>query len=125
MDKNKKLARNICKIIKSIDADILEISDSGILEHTKDTRKKLFETVIHLGYEINQDYELLKIDDDIVSVNGHSVKYWYMDGYDEIMEDGTSTYDHVGSMLDGGYIEGELSTYDEEDINHRGWWIKL
>lgn len=56
--------------------------------------------------------------------NDCTVTYTYFDGYQNEVEGDDPDAEHIRKLLDEGYIEGELHTWDG-DKSHRGYWTKV
>jgi hypothetical protein len=55
-----------------------------------------------------------------IKILQHRVEYSYRDEYEgEISE---SDVDHIKGMIDEGYREGELCTFNDAEETHYGWW---
>lgn len=57
----------------------------------------------------------------LIEIGGFLCEYEYLDDYDGEMDEVDIA--HVAALLDGGFIGGELSTFDgvTDDV-HRGYW---
>ena len=70
---------------------------------------------------------MMKKGNDIMNkeiIKGHEVDYNFFDSENRTMND--VDIEHVGALLEQGYVEGELNQYDHDTDNEvRGWWKKI
>jgi hypothetical protein len=59
-------------------------------------------------------------------IYGHTIIYYWLyeeDGINDSLTLDDSDIEHIKSLLEEDYIEGELNQYDPEtDREYRGWW---
>jgi len=136
---NKKLAKQIANTIKMIDVKLWENSSKENVQLVK-TRSELWQSILSLGYQLQVDYTLItnsvkqpydlsqiksegEYPSKTVQIIGHTVKYWYEDGFENEICDNDPDFDDIQEALCGGYREGEFNTFENEtETHHYGYW---
>ena len=136
---NKSLAKQLAKTIKMFDVKLWEVSGAK-RETMIQARTKTWEALSALGYQLQSDYTLItnSVNSVIESVDlsqveeypsktvqivGHTVKYWYEDGFENEICDNDPDFEDIQEALCGGYREGEFNTFENEtETHHYGYW---
>lgn len=136
---NKSLAKQLAKAIKMFDVKLWEVSGEK-REAMVEARTKTWEALSALGYQLQSDYTLItnsvnkpyslsqiksegEYPSKTVQIIGHTVKYWYEDGFKNEICYNDPDFDDIQEALCGGYIEGEFNTFENEtETHHYGYW---
>ncbi len=136
---NKSLAKQLTKTAKEIEVKMWEVSGakhtelklamSGIVNAVSALGFSLQSDYTLISHSVKQPYDLSQIKSEgeypskTVQIIGHTVKYWYEDGFENEICDNDPDFDNIQEALCGGYREGEFNTFENEtETHHYGYW---
>ncbi len=138
---NKSLAKKLAKIAKEIEVKMWEVSVSGAkYTELRFAGISVKTAIATLGFDLQSDYTLVshsvkqpydlsqiksegEYPSKTVQIVGHTVKYWYEDGFENEICNNDPDFDDIQEAHCGGYREGEFNTFENEtETHHYGYW---